>query len=294
MIGLYVRKDPSFFEQRNMKEDHPSGTAIGVSVLRAFHQLFDEFPRILEDPVSPLLLTAEMIENMRSDRGRFQTVPARGLRSHVVLRSRYAEDELRATVKDGLDRFVSLGAGFDTFPFRQPDWAEGLSIVEVDHPATQKAKQELFARQRIPFPGNTAFIPLDLEKGDLGESLLTGGNKPVFVSCLGVLAYLTLGTARRIFGAIGRMPTGSRMALAFAPQVHEGGDQRAGAAAEHAAALGEPWQTYFTEDDLRNELTRGGFHRVTFLRADDAADRYYHGRTDLPAPKRTRLCIAEV
>ena len=277
-----------------MKEDRPSSTAIGVSVIRAFHQLFDKFPRILEDPVSPLLLTAEMIEAMRSDRGRFETVPARGLRSHVVLRSRYAEDELRAAVKDGLDRFVSLGAGFDTFPFRQPEWAKGLSIVEIDHPATQKAKQELFALKRIPFPGNTTFIPLDLEKGDLGESLLTGGNKPVFVSCLGVLAYLTLGTVRRIFGAIGRMPVGSRIVLAFAPQVPDGSDRETGAAAERAAALGESWQTFFAEDDLRNELTGSGFHRVTFLRADEAADRYYHGRTDLPAPKRTRLCIAEV
>ena len=266
-----------------MKEDHPSSTAIGVSVLRAFHQLFDESPRILEDTVSPLLLSAETIESMRSDRGRFLTVPARALRSHVVLRSRYAEDELRTAVRGGLDRFVSLGAGFDTFPFRQPDWAEGLSIVEVDHPATQKAKQELFARQRISLPRNTAFIPLDLETGDLGESLLTGGNGPVFVSCLGVLAYLTLDAVRRVFGAIGRMPTGSRLALAFAPRVLEGDEKRTGASAERAAALGEPWQTYFTEDDLRDELTRSGFHRVAFLRADDAADRYYHGRTDLPA-----------
>ena len=277
-----------------MKEDRPSSTAIGVSVLRTFHQLFDQLPRILEDPVSPLLLTAETIEGMRSDRERFETVPARGLRSHVVLRSRYAEDELRDAVRAGLDRFVSLGAGFDTFPFRQPEWAKGLSIVEIDHPATQKAKQELFARQQIPFPGNTTFIPLDLEKGNLGESPLAGGNKPVFVSCLGVLAYLTPGTVRKIFATIGRMPAGSRMALAFAPPNTEGSDRGTGAAAERAAALGESWQTFFVEDDLRNELTRSGFRRVTFLRTEDAAERYYHGRTDLPAPKKTRLCIAEV
>jgi O-methyltransferase involved in polyketide biosynthesis len=33
---------------------------------------------------------------------------------------------------------VILGAGFDTFAYRQPFWAQAISIFEVDHPATQE------------------------------------------------------------------------------------------------------------------------------------------------------------
>jgi O-methyltransferase involved in polyketide biosynthesis len=33
-----------------------------------------------------------------------------------------------------------LGAGLDTFAYRQPDWARRLKIVEIDHPASQQFK----------------------------------------------------------------------------------------------------------------------------------------------------------
>ena len=38
-------------------------------------------------------------------------------------------------------QYVLLGAGFDTFPYRQPVWARGLSIIEVDHPTSQALKR---------------------------------------------------------------------------------------------------------------------------------------------------------
>ena len=47
---------------------------------------------------------------------RFQVEPARVLRSHVVLRSRFAEDSLRDAAARGITQYVLLGAGLDTFP----------------------------------------------------------------------------------------------------------------------------------------------------------------------------------
>jgi methyltransferase (TIGR00027 family) len=280
-----------------VKDDHASSTALGVSIIRTVHQLIDELPHILEDPISPLLLSAEKIKAIESNPNRYQTAYAKGLRSHVVLRSRFAEDELRSSIESGVKQFISMGAGFDTFPFRQPDWAKGIQIIEIDHPASQKAKLDHFRSRKISFPNNLEFIPLDLEKSDISTSL--SGSKidwkqPIFMTCLGVLAYLSLDAVRNIFKSIGSMPTGSTLVLAFASRHSDGETIKETVTADRAAEHGEPWKTYFYEEELEREMIDHGFRQVTFLQPEDAADRYYKGRTDLPAPRRTRLCVGQV
>ena len=128
------------------------------------HQLIDEIPHILEDPVSPLLLDQEAIRRIETHPEVQRSLQARALRSHVVLRSRYAEDRLFIAFKAGIRQFVSLGAGYDTFCFRQPDWAHSMKIIEADHPATQFAKKKVLREKGIESPENLEFVPLDLEK----------------------------------------------------------------------------------------------------------------------------------
>ena len=48
------------------------------------------------------------------------------------------EDRLAAAVGRGVEQYVILGAGFDTFAMRQPTWAQQLRILEVDHAGTQE------------------------------------------------------------------------------------------------------------------------------------------------------------
>src|SRR5437867_2557040 len=115
-------------------------TAQGVAAMRAVHQIADGEPKILTDPITIRLLDPEVRAAIDSRSQRFQTAGMRGLRSHVLLRSRYAEDELNAAVDRGVDQYVILGAGLDTFAWRQPEWAERLRMFEVDHPAAQQAK----------------------------------------------------------------------------------------------------------------------------------------------------------
>ncbi len=49
-----------------------------------------------------------------------RTPVARALRTEVVVRGRYAEDRLEEAVKRGVRQYVILGAGLDTFAYRQP------------------------------------------------------------------------------------------------------------------------------------------------------------------------------
>ena len=118
-----------------------SRTALGVAALRAAHLLLDARPSLLDDPVSGVLLAPWALEAIRQHPKRFQTPGARALRTHVLLRSRYAEDRLEAAFACGVRQLVVLGAGFDTFAYRQPAWAGNLTIFEVDQPASQGHKR---------------------------------------------------------------------------------------------------------------------------------------------------------
>ena len=48
-------------------------------------------------------------------------------------------------VEGGVDQYVILGAGLDTFAQRRPDLTARLRIFEIDQPGTQAWKQQRLA-----------------------------------------------------------------------------------------------------------------------------------------------------
>jgi methyltransferase (TIGR00027 family) len=138
-----------------------SRTALSVALLRAIHQTLDGEPKILDDPISRLVLDKDWLPALEADPGPANAPMAIGVRSHVVLRSRYAEDRLAEAVRRGVRQCVVLGAGFDTFAYRQPDWARSLRIYEVDHRATQEEKCRRLEKAGIAIPENLEFVAID-------------------------------------------------------------------------------------------------------------------------------------
>ncbi len=282
-----------------MTEDQASTTALSVSVMRAVHQTIDELPHILEDSVSLKLLKKGTIQQILAEATKHRSPQLKALRSHIVLRSRYTEDRLHSAFLSGTRQYVSLGAGYDTFACRQPDWSTTLKIVEIDHPATQSAKLRHFYDSDIQFPRNAEFLPLNLETGGLRDGLSRSTldlSIPIFFSCVGVLAYLRTETVDSIFKDIAAMPKGSGFVFAFAPLIR--GDiaplRGIESTAQRAAAHGEPWLTRFEADELAKKLIETGFSKVSFLLPEEATLQYYQSRSDLPAPKAIRLCEALV
>ena len=92
-----------------------SQTAIGVALLRAIHEAYDDSPKLLRDPVAALLVGDEMMQRAEAAPEWMQSALTVAIRSHVVLRSRYAEDRLCEAVLQGVRQYVILGAGYDTF-----------------------------------------------------------------------------------------------------------------------------------------------------------------------------------
>jgi methyltransferase (TIGR00027 family) len=270
-------------------------------MLRAAHQLVDGEPRILVDAPIVQMVGAQAVEQIRAYASELQSPGSRGLRAHLVLRSRFAEDQLAAAVERGVRQLVILGAGLDTFAYRQPAWARALRIIEVDQPATQANKRERLSGAGIEIPSNVTLAPVDFETTSLRQALESNGvdlSTPVFFSWLGVTMYLTESAVDAVLRTVASLAPGSEIVFTFSQPPATDDNPTDGytpSLAEAAAAMGEPWLTYFNVPALEAKLREFGFSDVDFLTQEAAHGRYFTGRTDgLFVPKRTSIVSAIV
>src|SRR5579863_50099 len=123
-----------------MEQARRSRTIELPAIMRALRQTVDDDPKILTYPIAPRLIQAD------DDRGWLAPLLdhpfAKQWRAGFALRARYAEDLLSEGIQRDVRQYVVLGAGLDTFAYRQPGWGSSLRIYEVDHPITQRWKQD--------------------------------------------------------------------------------------------------------------------------------------------------------
>ncbi len=275
-----------------MAEKKASDTAFGVAVLRAVHQLIGEEPKILNDPVIVRMLDEATRVHIQTHPEDYQTPSRRALLSNVLVRSRFAEDRLAEAVAQGIEQFAILGAGMDTFAYRQPAWANQLRIFELDHPASQKAKRHRLGAAKIPTPPNLEYVEIDFEQASLQTVLRRSSfnfREPAFFSCLGVLMYLTEKAVDAILQFVASMPRSSEIVFSFANEGVESMIEK------NAEAAGEPWLTKFQPDELEQKLRDLGFSEIQFLTPETIAERYIHSRQDgLVVPRHASIVSAEV
>jgi methyltransferase (TIGR00027 family) len=262
-----------------MEIGRASRTALRVAIRRAAHQLMDQ-PRILEDPIALPLLGSGYARDME----RAMHKVARDFRAFMAARSRYVEDRLAEAVANGVTQYVILGAGLDTFAYRNP--FPSLRVFEVDFPATQEWKRELLRGASIGIPDALRFVPLDFERKTLAEGLQSSGfdlTAPAFFAALGVVPYLTLDAFRATLKTVAQLPAGSSISFDYAfPPDTLSAKRRAvfdGLSARVAAA-GEPFRLFFTPPDLDRELSAAGFQRVVQVGAKELNELYFEKRAD--------------
>jgi methyltransferase (TIGR00027 family) len=265
-----------------MQEGKFSRTAQRVAIRRAAHQLLDQ-PRVLDDPVALRIIGAEAAEALRSNPKENHTF-SRAFRAFMAARSRYAEDELARAVAHGVMQYVVLGAGLDTFAYRNPH--PGLRVFEVDHPDTQAWKREQLQAAGIEIPPSLTFVPIDFERQILTERLGQAGfsaNSAAFFSWLGVTPYLTREACMTTLSFIAKMPAGSGAVFDFAVDralLNPGQRQALDALSERVARYGEPFQLFFDPAKLQVELKGMGFHQTEFLQGKEINARYFRDRKD--------------
>jgi len=283
-----------------MRHDEASRTAQRPALLRAAHQVLDDDPKIHIDPVAVGLTPESSIESIRANETLIRSADANLLRSGFVLRARYAEDCLAEAVRTGVSQYVILGAGLDTFAYRQPDYAKAMRIFEVDHPSSQIWKRDCLAAKGVALPSNLAFVAADFERDRLVDKLAQCGfdaSAPAFFSCLGVAQYLTARAIEATLRFVAGLAPGSAITLSFylPDELLAGEDlELTRQLVRIGADKGEPWLSRHRPQELRAIAGDLAFSSAFHLTPEAASTRYFRGRKDgLRAPRAMQLFTAK-
>jgi methyltransferase (TIGR00027 family) len=269
-----------------LKENQPSGTAERVAMRRAAHQLLDD-PKVFDDPLALRIIGQEGTAILQADPLKHESSRLSPyLRASLAARSRYAEEELTDGLQRGVRQYVILGAGLDTFAYRNPHLEGVLQVFEIDHPATQAWKRARLEEVGIALPANLTFAPVDFERQTLEEGLREAGFDPgqcTFFSWLGVTPYLTTEGVMATLRFIASMPAGSGVVFDYllspsllAPRQMSSFE----ALSQRVASMGEPWQAFFEPELLIKELRALGFGYVEDLGPEEINTKYFQDRQD--------------
>ncbi len=252
-----------------------------MALRRAAHQIYDS-PLVFADPVAVPILGDTYASELRRTPLNPERKFSIAMRAHLVARSRYAEDNLAQAVAAGVEQYVLLGAGLDTFAHRNA-WPR-LRVFEVDHPATQQWKRELLASSSIAIPQNLSYAPVDFECQSVSEQLDVAGfdsSKSAFFAWLGVVPYLTRSAFRATLGFVTAQPEGSGVVLDYSqprealPLLERMAHDSLAARVQQA---GEPFQLFFTPAEIATELA--AFKTIEDLGRDEINALYFAGRND--------------
>lgn len=267
-----------------MIEGRPSLTAWRVALRRAAHQVLD-VPIVFDDPLALAIAgVTDGGDAFREDSDE-QTRLTRALRAFMAARSRIAEDELAAAVNRGLCQYVVLGAGLDTFAYRNP-FGHHLRVFEVDFPATQSWKRTRLHDVGIAEPGWLRFVSADFAKESAFVSLAHAGldpKLPVWFSWLGVSMYLEPSAVWYTLTSIASYARGSGVVFDYSidpetmtPLARRIYDEMA----RRVAAAGEPWVSSFSPAALADNLRAAGFTTVRDRSGDEINAELFADRAD--------------
>lgn len=274
-----------------------SMTALVSAFSRAYHSINNEV-KIFDDTVAKKLLTEEeytQIAKSMSDGINFfnpnfvgnsqealRWVVDNQLSPSPLGRAVFAEKSLERAVQIGAKQYLIFGAGYDTFAYRQPSWADTLQIFEIDHPATANDKQNRLKDTQCVIPDNVHYIEADFAEDVWQEELLNDetfdSNKISCGTILGVAYYLSKQTFETLISVIsGILPKGSSIIFDYPDEnsYTEKAGQRARKQAMLAGAANEQMLASYSYDEMEHLLSAHDFLIYEHLTPQDMTKEYF-------------------
>jgi methyltransferase (TIGR00027 family) len=127
--------------------------------------------------------------------------------SFILARTRFFDEQLLRAVAGGAKQVVLLGAGYDTRAYRFANELAGVTVFEVDLPATQAAKRSRLEGAKVDARVNVRYVATDLTKSSLEAELSReefAFDAPTAFIWEGVCYYLHEAAAREVFELVGR------------------------------------------------------------------------------------------
>ncbi|MDP4240514.1 MAG: class I SAM-dependent methyltransferase [Bacteroidota bacterium] len=278
----------------NNRIAEPDNTAVRTALWRAMHVQVDAKPSILEDEVGLSLIAPKEDWRQRPD---IHPEFTKRLQASMVARARFMEDLIIEQSQRGIDQYVILGAGLDTFAQRRPDIASRLQLFEIDQPDTQTWKQQRLIELGFGIPQELHFLSVDFETSSWWEQLLKAGfdiRKPAVVACTGVSLYLTRDAIISTLKQMSTLASGSTVAMTFyllLEFIDEEDKLLQQISEKGAREAGTPFVSFFAPTEVLTLAREAGFKEAKTCSSKDLEQLYFKDRTDQLVPASGELFL---
>ncbi|MGH7144571.1 MAG: class I SAM-dependent methyltransferase [Planctomycetota bacterium] len=269
----------------------PDSSAVRVALWRALHLEVDAPPHVFEDRVGLQLAAPDPAWRQRPD---MDPQATRLFRAGIVARARFTEDLVVEQAVRGVDQYVILGAGLDSFAQRRPEVAGRVQVFEVDSPGPQAWKRKRLAECGFGRPAWLRLVPVDFEAGAVGWERLPAAGfdaaRPAVVACAGVSMYLTRDAVAATLRQMAQLAAGSTLAMTYILPMELGDpEERPGRemAEKGARRAGTPFLSFFAPDEIADMARTAGFKAARTVPAAELTRRYFASRSDGLHPGRS-------
>jgi methyltransferase (TIGR00027 family) len=272
------------------RQQGPSSTFNGAAVRRAVHVRYER-PPVLDDDWAMKLIDrkSRMIVRIPPLYRKFlapQQLRSKSLFAYSISNLRLAEELVEVGLANGIDQYLLLGAGLDSFGVRRQDLADRLRVYELDHPTPQAVKRQRIVRARGSVPANVELVPIDFETTTIPDALATSSHdrgRPSTMSWLNTIAYLTVDATVASLRGLGAVAAaGSRLIFNYPPAATLTPEAKAQLDAVRAsvARKGEPFRASYEPADMERHVLDAGFEVESHLTEEDLDRRFFRGRSD--------------
>jgi len=274
-----------------------SMTALVSSFSRAYHCENNDV-KIFNDSVARLLLSEEeynqigksMAQGIQffnpgfygNDDDALRWIVDNQLSPSPLGRSAYAEQALKNAVNLGVQQYLIFAAGYDSFAYRQPEWAFRLRIFELDHPLMSIEKQKRINSIFGGKPDNLTYYPIDLTVTEVDKYLSAhnkfDNSKLSFCSLLGISYYLSKENFTSLIKSISNtVCNGSTIVFDYPDQdtYTDKAGERAKKQAMMANSTGEVMLASYSYKDMEALLSKCGFLIYEHLEPKDITSQYF-------------------
>lgn len=274
------------------------GTAQGVAKQRWIESLAAPDKRVIYDPYSEkFVLGAGMIKLMGHKLSVWITQKfAPGFHEHLISRTRFIDDLVEKSTANDMEQYVILGAGYDLRAHRL-NLPTSIKIFEVDQPEVQLRKRSKLPKN-LANAQNVTYVSIDFNHQSIKDQLLEAGfdqNKSTVFTLEGVSQYITKDAVNSTLQEIVALCKNSNATFYMSyvdyllkedPKACFGKgypkpEKKAETIQRLAAKVGESWISFYSENEIKELLSKNGFSLVENKTLEDLNPIYFTpvGRT---------------
>jgi methyltransferase (TIGR00027 family) len=275
------------------------GTAQGVAKQRLIETIAGPDKRVINDPYADKFMMGTGLMKLMGHKLNVWLAKklAPGFHEHIISRTRFIDDLIEKSAKEGVEQYVILGAGYDSRAHRL-ELPSSLRIFEVDQPEVQDRKRSKLPTE-LPNSENVTYVAVDFAHQSLTERLLNAGydkTKSTVFTLEGVTQYITKEAFNSTMNEVATLSQKASSILVFSfvnelldknPEDCFGSgylnpEKKANLIKNLSAkAAGEPWISFYNTEEIESLLSQNGYSIKENVTLEDLNSLYFGpvGRT---------------